>query len=338
MAKLYFRYGIGKTSDLCQTAYNFNEKNFKVIILNPKNNEKLVTRIKNEKGIALLSRKIDLHINDQTNLFDLIKQKTKAAAILVDNCEYLTKLQAEQLYFVAKILDITVICYGDRTLKSKESIMRLMELSNNLEQVDSSATSKESLEFFYGAMNCSKTAKLLYLKKELELQNKKVCLVKPKFDRDIDFVISRIGMKEKADIVIDKEDSFLSFKNIVKIENVHMILVDEAQFLTEKQINELRKIVDAYNIPVRCYGLKMDFLTHHFEGSGRLLEIADSIYKLRTVCDCGVGAEMNARMDKDGTFQNAGEQIVIDSGNYTSLCDKCYIEKVLKTDVNSPTF
>lgn len=160
--------------------------------------------------------------------------------------------------------------------------------------------------------------------------------------RDVEDVISsRIGIKREC-ISIDVEDDIYS---IVKqyITNLQMegyteglkwILVDECQFLTKKQINQLSNIVDYLEINVLCYGLRTDFTSKVFEGSKRLLEIADDISEIKSSCSCGRKAIINARFDTDGQIIVSGEQILIGGNDmYVPLCRKCYkkaIDKLTK--------
>ena len=104
---------------------------------------------------------------------------------------------------------------------------------------------------------------------------------------------------------------------------------------------KLKKINHDFNIPVGCYGLKSDFLTHHFAGSGRLLVVADELKKMPTVCNCKdrTGASFNARKYIGGGYIAEGPQVAVDDGKqieYVSLCDKCYLEHVLNVPVNEP--
>lgn len=181
------------------------------------------------------------------------------------------------------------------------------------------------LYFKYGAMGSSKTANLLITKFNYEEKGKSVLLIKPGTDdRDgVSTVKSRVGLEAEA-MVLGAEDSVVQ-RFAEQIEKVDVVLVDEAQFLTESQIDELHEIVIDYKIPVICYGLLTDFTTHLFSGSKRLVEIAESIQEIKTVCECGRKATVNARMDKNGKILTTGEQIAI-GGNelYKSMCYTCW--------------
>lgn len=180
------------------------------------------------------------------------------------------------------------------------------------------------LYFKYGAMGSSKTANLLITKFNYEEKGKRVLLLKSASDnRDgANIVKSRVGLSAEAGI-IDKGSILEKFRDQIRIADV--ILVDEAQFLSESQINELHEIVINYNIPVICYGLLTDFTSHMFEGSKRLVEIAESLAEIKTVCSCGRKATINARMDGNGKIVTSGEQIAI-GGNelYKSMCYACW--------------
>lgn len=186
------------------------------------------------------------------------------------------------------------------------------------------------LYFKYGAMGSSKTANLLITKFNYEEKGKRVLLLKPATDdRDgVSVVKSRIGLQADA-AVIQKGASILNdFGKDIRICDV--VLVDEAQFLSESQIDELHEIVTAYKIPVICYGLLTDFTSHLFEGSKRLVEIAESMQEIKTVCECGRKATINARMDATGHVVTSGEQIAI-GGNelYKSMCYTCWKKATL---------
>lgn len=185
------------------------------------------------------------------------------------------------------------------------------------------------LYFKYGAMGSSKSAQALITKFNYEERGMKVWLLKPSTDnRDGEQVIkSRIGLEEKA-VSISKEDSVLELFR--RGDAVDVIIVDECQFFTAEQIDDLRYIVDCYRIPVLCFGLRTDFMTKLFPGSLRLFEVADSISEIKTICSCGSKAIVNARIDGNGKVLDEGEQVLI-GGNesYIAMCHKCW-KKALK--------
>ncbi len=188
------------------------------------------------------------------------------------------------------------------------------------------------LYFRYGAMNCGKTASLLQVAHNYEEQGMKVIIVKPAIDTKGDEkVVSRIGIKRSVDIILGEKDTLLEH---IKPEDWNAIIVDEAQFLTGVQIDELYRITKIFEIPILCYGLRTDFQMVGFPGSTRLLEIADDIEELKTICKCGSKATQNMRL-LNGKPIFSGDQIVIDDGKknitYESVCGKCYILKRERT-------
>ncbi len=186
------------------------------------------------------------------------------------------------------------------------------------------------LYFRYGAMNSGKSTILMQVAHNYDENDKKVILIKSATDTKAeDKVSSRIGLERKVDYLIKPTDHILDTIDTV---NIDCILVDEAQFLTKEQITELFVITKIKEVPVICYGLKTDYKSELFEGSKRLLELADEIEELKTICSCGKSARFNARYDKEtNEFVSDGEQVVIDGDNrygYKPLCGRCYIEKV----------
>lgn len=186
------------------------------------------------------------------------------------------------------------------------------------------------LYFKYGAMNSGKTAILLQAAYNYEERGMKTYLIKPSCDtKGEDYLISRIGLKRKVDFKADKNDNL--YDVIYKIKNnISSIFVDEAQFLTKRQVDELMQVTIDFNIPVLCYGLRTDFKTNGFEGAIRLLLVAHSIEEMKTICTCGKKAIFNARYINN-TFVKEGEQIAIDKEDdveYISLCASCYSKKV----------
>ncbi|MBE5967077.1 MAG: thymidine kinase [Lachnospiraceae bacterium] len=184
------------------------------------------------------------------------------------------------------------------------------------------------LYFKYGVMGSSKTAQALITKFNYEEKGMRVWLIKPQTDdRDGDNIVrSRIGLSCPAYVLPYQEDVYESYQKLSN--QVDVIIVDECQFLAEQQIDQLADIVIRYNIPVLCFGLRTDFRTKMFPGSKRLLEIADSITEIKTICACGKKATVNVRMDENGRIVTEGEQILIGGNDkYTSMCYQCYMEK-----------
>ena len=339
MAKLYFRYGLGKSAQLCQVAYNyFNERKMNVAVINAKDNKTIKSRIVVD-GASLLIREPNIILGNGSlyrKIYEMWR-KDNIQCVLVDNSEYLTYSQAEDLFYITKLLGIPVIAYGNRVMEDNSISLgscRLMALADKIDKIDNSIFNKKAtLDYNYGAMNCSKTAQLLSRNQSLIDEGLKTCLVKPIADRDELYISSRIGLRKKADIVLGTLDNIYGEGEYLYRDHVNQILVDEAQFLSASQIEQLRRIVNDYNIPVVCYGLKTDFLSNLFPGSQRLLEISDNIYKMKTVCSCGRGADFNVRIDGNGNYVTQGEQVCIDNGgNYDSECALCFMDHVMGID------
>lgn len=186
------------------------------------------------------------------------------------------------------------------------------------------------LYYKYGAMGSSKTANALIAKFNYEERGMKVWLLKPATDdRDgVTLIKSRIGLEAIADTLSDKDNVTQLYQNHDKVD---VVIVDECQFLTGEQIDQLRFLVDEYNIPVMCYGLRTDFLTKLFPGSMRLFEVADSIQEIKTICACGSKAVVNARLDGEGHVITTGEQVCIGGNDrYIAMCHACY-KKAIRT-------
>lgn len=185
------------------------------------------------------------------------------------------------------------------------------------------------LYFKYGVVNSSKSANALMTIHNYKKQGMRVFVIKPEIDsRDYGEIKSRaLKSSVKCNKILKKDEKILNF--LLTIETpaylfFDVIVIDECQFLTESQVDELRYFVDKYDIPVLCYGLKTDYMTKLFEGSKRLLEVADSIQEIKTVCSCGAKAIFNGRFDKNGILIKNGEQVVIgDTDIYRPLCSKC---------------
>ncbi len=184
------------------------------------------------------------------------------------------------------------------------------------------------LYFKFGAMGCSKTAQALITKFNYEERNMKVMLVKPSIDtRDgVDIVKSRIGLSQTA-IAVGKEiDLYKLYETAYS--DCDVIIVDECQFLTPEQVDQLGQIVIDKDIPVLCFGLSTDFTTHLFPGSKRLFEIAESISEIKSVCKCGAKATVNARLDDAGNIVTTGDQVCIGGNDrYVAMCRRCWLKR-----------
>ena len=186
------------------------------------------------------------------------------------------------------------------------------------------------LYFKYGAMGSSKTAQALITKYNYEENGLNVWLIKPSADtRDGATVLrSRIGLEATVEVVPPQMDVRARFEQTRK-DCCDVIICDECQFLTPEQIDQLRSIVNEYNIPVMCFGLRTDFQTRLFPGSMRLMEVADAIQEIKTICDCGAKATVNARIDANGHIVTQGAQVLLGGNDaYIAMCHKCYIRGI----------
>ncbi|MBE6960704.1 MAG: thymidine kinase [Ruminococcaceae bacterium] len=185
------------------------------------------------------------------------------------------------------------------------------------------------LYFKYGAMGSSKTAQALITKYNYEENDMSVWLIKPSADtRDgADIMRSRIGLQAQAEVMTPDRDIYDQFCN-TQLGQCHVVIVDECQFLTPTQIGQLRTIVDDFDIPVLCFGLRTDFQTKLFPGSLRLMELADCIEEIKTMCDCGCKATVNARIS-DGYIVTEGAQVQLGGNDsYIAMCHRCYINGI----------
>ena len=179
------------------------------------------------------------------------------------------------------------------------------------------------LYFKYGAMGSSKTAQALITKYNYEENDMRVWLIKPATDqRDGASVVkSRIGLMAEAEAIGPEADLFALFPQ----RHADVVIVDECQFFSPEQIDQLRRIVDELEIPVLCFGLRSDFQTKLFPGSRRLFELADSIQEIKTICDCGSKATVNARVDGEGYVITEGAQVVLGGNDcYIAMCHRCW--------------
>lgn len=184
------------------------------------------------------------------------------------------------------------------------------------------------LYFRYAAMNAGKTTQLLQVKYNYEERGQNVLLIKPVVDNreGVEKIKSRIGLESQAKIVEQSTNILMLVEKYLSSQVLHCVLIDEAQFLTRKQAEQLCSVVDNLNIPVIAYGLRSDFKGNLFPGSEALLALSDSIEELKTICWCGKKAIMNTRLLNDHAVYE-GEQVKI-GGNesYISLCRKHWHE------------
>ena len=184
------------------------------------------------------------------------------------------------------------------------------------------------LYFKYGAMGSSKSAQALITKFNYEELGMSVWLIKPSIDtRDgADVIRSRIGLEAKAQVITPEQNIEEAYHAAGKHD---VIIADEAQFFTPEQIDQLRELVDLENLPVLCFGLRTDFLTHFFPGARRLMELADSLTEIKTVCACGRKATVNARIDETGRIITQGDQVFLGGNDsYVAMCHQCWKRKI----------
>lgn len=191
------------------------------------------------------------------------------------------------------------------------------------------------LYFRYGAMNCGKSTAIIQVAYNYEEKDKKILLMKPSTDTKGDKnVQNRSGLSRKVDVLLSIDEEISPYLK----DDISAILIDEAQFLTPKQVDELYAISKLKNIPVLCYGLRCDFQMNVFPGAARLLAIADDLEELKTICKCGKKATQNLRkINNIPTFE--GSQILIDGASknitYESVCGTCYLKYKNKKRRNS---
>ena len=184
------------------------------------------------------------------------------------------------------------------------------------------------LYFKYGAMGSSKSAQALITQFNYEELGMSVWLIKPSVDtRDgADVIRSRIGLQRHAQVITPEQNIEEAYERAVRHD---VIIADEAQFFTPAQIDQLRNLVDMQDLPVLCFGLRTDFQTHFFPGAQRLMELADSITEIKTVCACGRKATVNARIDRGGNVVTEGSQSLLGGNDsYIAMCHKCWVKKI----------
>lgn len=183
--------------------------------------------------------------------------------------------------------------------------------------------------FYYSAMNAGKSTSLLQSSYNYNERGMNTLLLKPVIDQRAGAgkIASRIGLSADAESFNKDSDLFSLTQSIHSQSAIACVLIDESQFLSNEQVQQLCKVADELNIPVLCYGLRTDFQGKLFEGSAALLAWADRLTELKTICHCGKKATMNLRTDESGKAIQHGEQIEI-GGNerYVAMCRKHYLE------------
>ena len=185
------------------------------------------------------------------------------------------------------------------------------------------------LYFKYGAMGSSKTAQALITKYNYEENDMHVWLMNPGTDtRDGKNVVkSRIGLRSEAQVISPDMNVYEIYRTQWD-GKVDAVIVDECQFFTVEQIDQLREIVDDFRVPVMCFGLRTDFQTKLFPGSMRLMEVVDTIQEIKTICDCGAKATVNARIS-DGYVVTEGDQVFLGVNDaYIAMCHRCYMKSI----------
>jgi thymidine kinase len=193
------------------------------------------------------------------------------------------------------------------------------------------------LKFVWGSMSSGKSLNLLSTAYNLEDNNIQIMVLKPSLDtRDGEGVIrSRAGLERKC-IMVDGDmnlyKAIKAYRNVLasQLETLKWVIVDEAQFLTEEQIDQLSDVVDFLDINVMCFGLRTDFQSHLFPGSKRLFEIADDLEEIKSSCECGEKkSSINARFDENGEIITEGSQVEIGGNDkYKAICRKCWKNKI----------
>ena len=193
------------------------------------------------------------------------------------------------------------------------------------------------LYYYYGSMASAKSLRLLSTAYNFEEKNVQIMVLKPSLDtRDGEGVIkSRAGLERKC-IMVDHDVNLYkvvkAYKNVLasQLETLTWVIIDECQFLTEAQIDQLSDVVDFLDVNVMCYGLRTDFKSRLFPSTKRLFELADDIEEIKSTCECGERkASINARFDNNGEIITEGDQIMV-GGNetYRAICRKCWKNKV----------
>ncbi|TNG89958.1 thymidine kinase [Pasteurellaceae bacterium USgator11] len=187
------------------------------------------------------------------------------------------------------------------------------------------------LYFYYSSMNAGKSTTLLQSSYNYRERHMNTLVYTAAIDNRFGTakVISRIGISQEALVFTNETDLYQQIKAQIRLQPLHCILIDEAQFLTKTQVYQLSDVVDKLHIPVLCYGLRTDFQGELFKGSQYLLAWADQLEELKTICYCGRKANFVLRLNEKGEVVKAGEQIQIGGNDsYLSVCRRHYKERL----------
>lgn len=189
-----------------------------------------------------------------------------------------------------------------------------------------------NLKYFFGSMSSGKSLQLLVKTHNFDEKNIPILVLKPSVDtrEETSVIRSRLGVERQC-VLIDKKVNL--FNLAIKFRYVKWILIDECQFLTPMQVDQLSRVVDTIGINVLCYGLKTDFKSRLFPGSRRLFEIADTIEEIKSYCECGNKAIINARFDSNGKMITDGDQVLIGGDEtYRAICRECFFNNLNKEE------
>ena len=193
------------------------------------------------------------------------------------------------------------------------------------------------LKFYYGSMASEKTLWLLSTAYNFEEKNVQIMVLKPALDtRDGEGIIRSRASLERKCVMIDKDmnlyKAIKAYKNVLaaQLETLKWVIIDECQFLTEDQVNQLSDVVDFLDVSVMCFGLRTDFKSQLFPGSKRLFELADDIEEIKSTCECGDRkTSINAKFDENGEIVTEGSQVEIGGNDrYRAICRKCWKDKI----------
>jgi thymidine kinase len=185
------------------------------------------------------------------------------------------------------------------------------------------------LHFRFASMSAGKSTQLLQIRHNYHSEGRGVLLLTAAVDDrfGVGMVTSRLGVSAEADVFRKDTDMFAiveQYRASVTDDELGAILIDEAQFMSAEQVQQLHRAVHTFHVPVLCFGLRSDFQGNAFPGAAMLLTLAEDIEELKNVCKCGSKATMNMRVDANGNKVTAGPQVLIGDATYRQVCAKCF--------------